>query len=176
MISAMTKRVSAIVVLFVVVVAHAAGLVYTAPDGWQKVATASSMRVAQYSLPRADGDAEDAELVLYYFGRGSGSVDANIERWLGQMRQPDGRPSSAAAKKDARTANGLTVTLLDVRGTYVAEMAPGAPERHNKPNYRLRAGVIETPRGPYYIKLTGPQNTVAKLGSIFRAVRHQPAV
>ena len=149
------------------VAASAAGLTFTAPDGWQKVATASSMRVAQYSLPRADGDAEDAELVLYYFGGGGGSVDANIERWLGQMQQPDGRPSSAVAKKDARTVNGLAVTLLDLRGTYVAEMAPGASERHNKPNFRLRAAVVDTPRGPYYIKLTGPQNTVAKWDQSF---------
>jgi hypothetical protein len=168
MIPAVSKQIVAIVVLCVSgIVAAASGLVFTAPDGWQKVAIASSMRVAQYSLPRADGDAEDAELVLYYFGGGGGSVDANIERWLGQVQQPDGRPSSAFAKKEARTVNGLEVTLLDVRGTYIAEMAPGASERHNKSNFRLRAGVVTTPQGPYYIKLTGPQNTVAKWDQSF---------
>jgi hypothetical protein len=123
------------------------------------------MRVADFSLPRAEGDPEDAELVLYYFGGGGGSVDANIERWIGQMQQPDGRPlssSTAAAKRDVRKVNGLDVTLLDVSGTYVAEMAPGATERHHKPNFRLRAAVILTPGGPYYIKVTGPQKTVAK--------------
>src|SRR5947209_19828397 len=167
MISTMSTQIVAILLVCVSVAAHAARLVFTAPDAWQKVATASSMRVAQYSLPRADGDAEDAELVLYYFGGGGGSVDANIERWLGQVQQPDGRPSSAVAKKETRTVNGLDVTLLDVRGTYVAEMAPGASERHNKSNFRLRAGVVMTPQGPYYIKLTGPQNTVAKWDQSF---------
>ena len=100
----MRKQVVAIVLLCASGIVEAAGgLLFTAPDGWQKVATASSMRVAQYSLPRADGDAEDAELVLYYFGGGGGGVDANIERWLGQVQQPDGRPTSAVAKKETRT-------------------------------------------------------------------------
>jgi len=164
----MTQQIVAIVLLCASgAIEGAGGLVFTAPDAWQKVATTSSMRVAQYSLPRADGDAEDADLVLYYFGGEGGSIDANIERWLGQVQQPDGRPSSAVAKKEARTVNGLGMTLLDVSGSYVAEMAPGASERRNKPNFRLRAGVVTTPQGPYYIKLTGPQNTIAKWDQSF---------
>jgi len=124
------------------------------------------MRVAQFALPRADGDPEDAELVVYYFGGSGGSVDANVERWVGQMQQPDGKPVSTV-KRDTAHVNGLTVTLIDVSGTYVAETAPGANSRHNNAAYRLRAGVIETPSGPYYVKLTGPQQTVAKWDRAF---------
>jgi hypothetical protein len=145
----------------------AATLAYTTPPGWQKQPVASSMRVAEFALPRAQGDGEDAQLVVYYFGGSGGSVDANLDRWVGQMQQPDGKPTSAVARKQTRTVNGLTVTLLDVSGTYVAEMAPGASERHNKPNYRLRAGVVETTSGPYFIKLTGPAKTIAKWESAF---------
>jgi len=140
----------------------AATLAYLTPQGWQKQTTTSPMRVAEFALPRADGDTEDAQLVLYYFGGSGGSVDANLQRWVAQMQQPDGRPSSTVAKKATRTVNGLTVTLLDVSGIYVAETAPGSAERHNKPNFRLRAGVVETPGGPYFIKLTGPAKTIAK--------------
>ena len=119
------------------------------------------MRVAQFLLPRAAGDTEDAELVVYYFGGSGGSVEANIERWLGQMAQPDGRPSAAVARRQARTVNGLALALVDVSGTYVAETSPGSSARHHSPNFRLRAGVVQTPRGPYFIKLTGPARTVA---------------
>lgn len=119
------------------------------------------MRVAQFALPQAQDDASDAELVIYYFGGSGGSVDANIQRWIGQMQQPDGKPSSEVAKQSKRTVNGLAVTLVDVSGTYVAEMSPGSQERHNRPNFRLRAAVIETANGPYFIKLTGPARTVA---------------
>ena len=140
---------------------HAAGLTYAAPAGWKAVTTSSSMRVAQFALPRAAGDSQDAELVVYYFGGSGGTVEANIERWVGQMQQPDGRPSTAVMKRQSRTVNGLKVTLVDVPGTYVAEMTPGAAQRHNSPNFHLRAAVIETSNGPYFIKLTGPAKTVA---------------
>jgi hypothetical protein len=139
----------------------AAGLTFSAPPEWKSVPTSSSMRVAQFALPRAPGDPQDAELVIYYFGGSGGTVDANIQRWIGQMEQPDGRPSSAVAKQSRRTINGLAATLVDVSGTYVAEMRPGSTERHDSPNFRLRAAVIETANGPYFIKLTGPASTVA---------------
>lgn len=126
------------------------------------------MRVAEFSLPRAAGDTEDAQLVVYYFGGSGGTVEANLQRWVGQMQQPDGKPLPAgAAKKETRRVNGLSLTLLDVSGTYVAETAPGASERHHKPNFRLRAGVVETSNGPYFIKLTGPANTIAKWDRAF---------
>ena len=146
-----------------------AGLTYTAPPGWKPVATSSAMRVAQFSVPRSAGDAQDAELVLYYFGGAGGTVEANIERWVGQMQQPDGRPSSAVMKRQSRTVNGMKVTLVDVPGTYVAEMTPGSPQRHNSPNFHLRAAVIETSNGPYFIKLTGPAKTVAAAEKSFEA-------
>jgi hypothetical protein len=47
-------------------------------------------------------------------------------------------------------------------GTYTAEMSPGSTERHNDPNFRLRAAVIETPKGFYYLKLVGPEKTIAR--------------
>ena len=137
-------------------------LTFTTPAGWHAQAPTSSMRIAEFALPHADGDGEDAQLVIYYFGGEGGSVDANLQRWVGQMQQPDGRPSNAVAKKETRSVNGLSVTLLDVSGTYVAEMAPGAVAHNNKPNFRLRAGVVETRNGPYFIKLTGPAKTVGK--------------
>lgn len=147
--------------------ASVATLTFSAPAGWKPVATSSSMRVAQFAVPRAAGDSADAELVVYYFGGSGGTVDANIERWLGQMQQPGGKPSSAVAKRGTRTINGLKVTLVDVGGTYVAEMTPGSAARHNSPNFRLRAAVIETPNGPYFIKLTGPSRTIAAAEKAF---------
>jgi hypothetical protein len=156
----------------------AAGLTWSAPATWKTVPSTSSMRVGQFVLPRAAGDARDAELVVYYFGRSAGSVEANIQRWIGQMQQPDGKPSSAVAKQSKRTVNGLAVTLVDVSGTYIAEVSPGSTERHNSPNFRLRAAVIETANGPYFIKLTGPARTVAahekNVEQFLGSLRYQP--
>jgi hypothetical protein len=136
---------------------------YKAPDGWVKEPTSSAMRVAQYKLPRAEGDSEDALLVIYYFGATQGgSVQANIDRWISQMQQPDGSAAKDKAKTETNTVNGLKVTSVDVAGTYTAEMAPGSGTMHNDANYRLRAAVVETPKGNYFLKLVGPAKTMGR--------------
>ena len=148
--------------------APAGSLTFTAPAAWKSRPAASSMRVAEFVVPKAPGDAEDGELVVYFFGgMGGGGVEANIDRWVGQMQQPDGSPSKTKARRAEQTINGMKVTTVDVAGTYIAEMRPGAAERHNKPGYRLRAAVVQAPRGPYYIKMTGPAKTIAAADADF---------
>ncbi|MDX6532199.1 MAG: hypothetical protein QOH41_4489 [Blastocatellia bacterium] len=135
---------------------------YKAPDGWVKEQTTSKMRVAQYTLPKTEGDPADASLVLYYFGATQGgAVQANIDRWVNQMQQRDGSASKDKAKTETSTVNGLKVTSVDVSGTYTAEMAPGSGSAHNDANYRMRAAVIETPKGNYFLKLVGPAKTMS---------------
>jgi hypothetical protein len=140
---------------------QAGNLTYTAPSGWKSRPAASSMRVAEFVVPRTAGDPEDAEVVIFYFGGGGGSVDANIERWIGQFQQPGGAPAKGSAR-NSFTVGALKVTTVDVDGTYVAETRPGSGERLNKPKFRMRAAVVETPRGPYFVKFTGPQATVSQ--------------
>ena len=139
-----------------------AALSYTAPSAWHARPPASSMRVAEFVIPNESGDAADAELIVYYFGSGGGGgAEANIDRWIGQMQQPDGSASTTKARRGERTVNGLKVSTVDVSGTYTAEMTPGSSDHYNKPGFRLCAAVIETPGGAYYLKMTGPAKTVA---------------
>ena len=142
---------------------NAAGeLRFSAPNAWTVEKPSSSMRVAQYKLPKTDGDKDDASLVLYYFGSNQGgTAQANIDRWISQMKQADGSSSKDKAKTETLTINGLKVTTVDVAGTYTAEMAPGSGSFHDDADYRLRAAVIETPKGNYFVKLAGPAKTVA---------------
>ena len=153
-----------VVTLYNVAAAQKSELKFRVPAGWVEEERTSSMRVAQYRLPKVPGDTEDASLVLYYFGPGQGgSTTANIDRWISQMKQTDG----SAAKDEHLVANGLKVTSVDVSGTYVAETAPGSGTFHNKPDYRLRAAVIETPNGSYFVKLVGPEKTVTQWNDSF---------
>jgi hypothetical protein len=142
-------------------------LKFRVPPGWVEEERTSSMRVAQYRLPKAEGDTEDASLVLYYFGQAQGgSTAANIERWIGQMKQADGSPIKDAKQITFETG-GVKITTIDVSGTYVAETAPGSGTFLNKPASRLRAAVVETPQGFYYVKLVGPEKTVASWDDSF---------
>lgn len=149
--------------------ANASGeLHYKAPEGWVVEHPTSNMRVAQYKLPKVEGDKDDGSLVVFYFGASQGgTVEANTDRWINQMQQPDGSPSKSKAKLDKLTVNGLNVTTVDVAGTYTAEMSPGSQSHFNEANYRLRAAVIETPKGNYYVKLTGPEKTIGHWDQAF---------
>jgi hypothetical protein len=145
-------------------------LKFTVPPGWVEEERSSAMRVAQYKLPRAEGDTENGSVVLYYFGPGQGgSTTANIERWVGQIKQTDGGSSKAVAKEDHFEVNGLKVATVDVVGTYVAERTPGSGTFENKPGYRLLAAVVETSNGPYFLKLVGPEKTVAHWNESFQS-------
>ena len=146
------------------------GLHFKTPDGWASETPTSSMRVAQYRLPAAEGDSEAASLVVYYFGAGQGgSVEANFDRWTSQILQPDGSSSKSKAKTETMTVNGMKTTLLDVSGTYAGGGMAGDSSGPNKPNFRMRAGVLETPKGAYFVKLVGPEKTVGKWDDAFIA-------
>ena len=144
-----------------------ATLRYKVPAGWVEEERSSSMRVAQYKLPRAQSDTEDASLILYYFGKDQGgTAAANVERWTSQIKQADGTKPKVT---ETSTTSGLKVTTVDGFGTYVAETAPGSGEFLNKPGFGLRAAVIETPNGSYYLKLVGPEKTVTHWNESFVA-------
>ena len=136
---------------------------FDTPAGWVAKAPSSSMRVADFTLPKVAGDPEDATTTIFFFGaQQGGSVQANMDRWIGQMAQPDGKPSKSVAKASSLTSHGLKISVVDVSGPYVAETAPGSGQNFNKPGFRQIAAVVETPGGNYYVKLTGPAKTVAK--------------
>lgn len=138
------------------------GIDYKAPAGWIEEAP-SAMRKGQYRLPHAEGDEDDAELAVFYFGPGQGgTVQANIDRWIGQFAGPDGGSVKDSAKISTKSVNGRDITIVDVSGTFITSMGPMMASGPPKPNYRMLGAIVETPSGPWFFKLTGPQNTVAK--------------
>ena len=82
------------------------------------------------------------------------------------MKQTDGS-AVKDAKEERFETNGLKVTTVDVSGTYVAETAPGSGTFSNNPGYRMRAAVIETSNGSYFVKLVGPEKTVTQWNDSF---------
>jgi hypothetical protein len=136
-------------------------------DGWKSEPPANAMRAAQYILPKAEGDPEDATLIVYYFGGQGGSVEANFDRWMSQFQQPDGKTSKEASKTSKKTVQNVELHLLEVGGSYIAETAPGSGQRVNKPNFFSRNAVMMSTPGPYFIRLVGPLKTVEKYSADF---------
>lgn len=144
------------------------GLQFTAPAGWIAETPTSSMRQAQYRLPKAEGDTEDAELAVFFFQGGGGGVQANVDRWIGQFSKADGSPANDIAKTAHKAAHGIPLTIVDVTGTYDGGMAT-QKEPVVKPNYRMLAAVAEAANGPWFFKLSGPAKTVLKWQPSFEA-------
>jgi len=130
------------------------------PNSWTAEKPKSNMRRAQFMI---SGKAGPTSLIIYYFGKGgAGGAQANLDRWLGQLKQPDGKPSKDVAKIENKTIGGMKVTVVDVSGHYVAAMRPGAKAKHDKPGARMLAAIVVASDGPYYLKMVGPAATVAE--------------
>jgi hypothetical protein len=144
-------------------------LKFAPPAEWIAEAPASTSRKAQYKVPRAEGDSEDANLVVYYFGGGGGTPQANVDRWVAEFSGPDKKPASNSAKVTHKTINGIPFTLVDVSGAYSNSMGSMMKGAGSKPGTRLLGAIAETESGPWFIKLTGPEKTVAKSESSFQS-------
>jgi hypothetical protein len=121
--------------------------------------SAESVAGVKWTAPAAPGDSESAECVVYFFGAGSGgTVEANLERWKGQVLNAQGKAADAQIQK--RAIHSLTVTTIDSTGTYTGMGGPTAPGAPVKRQYRVIGAVIENPGGNLFVKFTGPAKTV----------------
>ena len=137
----------------------AAGIRWAAPASW-KTEGPRPMRAATYSITPAAGDQGIAECVVNYFGPGQGGgIDANVERWKGQVLGADGKPASA--KVDKRTVRGVPITIIDASGTYTGMGGPMSGGSKPVAGYRLIGAIAEGPGGNVFFKLTGPAKTIA---------------
>jgi len=140
------------------------GLVITPGEGWTAAPPTNRMRCAQVELPG------QLSLVVYFFGKGSGGgVEANFDRWLGQLNGPEGGP--VEGKRGKVEANGLVIHTLDATGTYLAGM-PGQ-DKVAKKNHRLLGAVVVGAGGPYFLKLVGPAAAIAKQEKAYQTFLRQ---
>lgn len=139
---------------------------FNPPTEWQDGGT-SSMRKAQFNYGPFEDEADAATMAVYYFGqKEGGATQANIERWIGQMSQPDGSPSADKANQFETTFGGMKASIVEVTGIYTAGgMGMGASSV--KDNYLMVAVVLEGPEGSLFFKLTGPEKTAAKMAGEF---------
>ena len=127
-------------------------------EGWIAEEVTKPMRMAQYRLPRVESDAEDAELVLFFFRGMAGGVEPNIARWIGMFEQEDGRSSEEVAVRTQHERDGLTFHGVDVSGRMTTRSDGQAADAAN---WRMLATIVVVGEDAYYVKLTGPSPTVA---------------
>jgi hypothetical protein len=140
------------------------GVTFEAPAAWQKVQPKSSMRRAQLNVAPAEGDKEPAELIVFVFPEGAGSVEDNVARWQNQFKDASGGAPPVQSK--AVKGKNVDVTRVAVAGTYNDPFGGKGPQA----GFRLLGGIVQTPRGGYYLKMVGPEKTMAAAEKDFDAM------
>lgn len=141
----------------------------TPPASWTVKPVTSSMRAADFVL--SDKPGAEAELVVTYFGpQGAGSVDDNVNRWLTQFQQADGKASRDVAKIEKAQFAGQDATVVSVGGRFVTGGMPGGSGPVDKADQALLAAIVGSPSGPYYFKLVGAKSTVDANAAAFRTM------
>lgn len=128
---------------------------YTKP--WVRQQVTSSMRAGQLTYKQSDEKLKNVDVVIYYFGPGgAGGIDANIERWAGQF------VGTAETKTDKKEVEGSEIVYFTGKGTFAESMGgPFSGNKVNKPNYTMLAAILPSEKGPVFLKMTGPDASVA---------------
>jgi hypothetical protein len=133
----------------------------TAPAEFAPAKPGNNIIAYEFSTPKVEGDARDGRLTVM---TASGGVEANIDRWLTQFTQPDGKPSKDRAEIKKETIGGQEVHIVDISGTFIDR--PAGPfsggAAVNREGYRMLAAIIVTAdHGQHFLKFYGPAKTVA---------------
>ncbi len=131
------------------------------PVGWLGEETTSSMRLAQYRI----ASDSDVVCVVYWFGAGAGgSLQANFDRWTQQFAD-----DATIASEEFEVADRVRASVIELRGTYIAEVTPGAAERYHEPDWAMLAAYLDVPEGPLFLRLVGPSAEVVAQREAFVA-------
>ncbi len=131
-----------------------------APDEWTRKPASSGFVLAEFVLPKAEGDDADGRLTVSVAG---GGIEANVDRWRSQFGD---NPANASEEKIE--AGGLEITLVDFSGEFNDQRGPFAPGA-KRPGYRMLAAIIPVDGQLHFVKATGPEKTIAAHAEKFEA-------
>lgn len=131
----------------------------TAPADWKRIEPGSTFVAAEFLLPRSEGDDQDGRLTVSAAG---GSVEANIERWKSQF-------DPLIEEKTTQTIEvaGKSITVVDLSGDFNDSRGPFAPPV-KRSDYRMIAAIIPGEGQSYFVKATGPKNSMAAYSNSIR--------
>jgi len=139
------------------------GLTMTIPDGWiaepaQKGAMAPK---AVFTLPAAGDGAAGGTIRVTFFPGMKDMDEANIARWVAQVKRADGTPSTRDdAEISARELGPVRLTVVDITGKVTSDM--GAVDDAGTEDHRMITAIINHPEGPHFVKAVGGPATIEK--------------
>ena len=131
------------------------GLTMSIPAGWiQETAKPGPMAPkAVFKLPVVEGDPTGGSVRITHYPGMKGMDRQNIDRWISQVRQPNGQPSTREnATMTVKDQGAVRLTIVDITGSVDTSM--GA-QTEGKVNHRLIAAIVDHPKGPHFVKASG---------------------
>lgn len=135
----------------------------TAPKDWKRGQPRSNLIEHEFALPGEKKEQEPGRLTIMAAG---GSVEQNVERWLGQFAD---RKEEKVEPKEIEVA-GKKVLLVDISGTFRDQRGPFTPAVERK-DYRMLGAILplgEKGQGNVFLKLTGPAATIEHQAKAFQ--------
>ncbi len=143
------------------------GLKSTTPADWKEETPSNKMRMAQFKLPKAEGDPEDGELALFR-SPGGGSVQDNLVRQEKKFEIPAGKKAEDAIKTEKIKIGKSDAIFQDIQGTWLKRFPPFDPNAKTTKvaDYRQLYVVLEVKETDgtvlYSMTLLGPAKTIEK--------------
>ena len=123
------------------------GLGWDVPEGWTLTATNEHPRIAQLRTPGG------LEILVFSFGHGGGSIQANFQRWRDQLQSVQDSSTKLDTVKAVVRAVGRWTG--NYRGGNGSESADGSMQT-------LVGAVVEGPNGRVFFKVVGERIKVRK--------------
>lgn len=142
-------------------------IVLKTPKEWVRKQPRTKIVDHEFETPAVEGDKIAGRITVMGAG---GTVEANIDRWIGQFTQPDGKSTKDKASVQKLKVGGQEVHYVDISGTYKDQAGPfsNAPAVMRE-NYRMLGAIVVTDKlGNYFIKYYGPKDTVAANEKLFK--------
>src|SRR5687768_11878160 len=102
-----------------------AGMKSATPADWKEETPSNKFRLAQFKLPKAEGDPEDVELALFK-SPGGGTVQANLERQEKKFDLAGKKPEDAIKTQKTKLGTHDAV-VQDIQGTLLKKFPPFDP-------------------------------------------------
>ena len=161
------------------------------PATWKQTKPRSRIINHEFSIPPAAEKIAAGRLTIM---AASGSIEANIGRWIGQFKTADGRPlpklkpPTDKQQPDRRLpgqlvaqhkVSGLDVHTVDLRGIFLDRPRGFRGPVVEQDDYRMLGLIIPTPKhGTWFVKFYGPMSTVSKEAKAFakmvEQIRYEP--
>lgn len=130
-----------------------------APDGWVSKEPRTNIVEVEFEIPGVE-DKAAGRLTIMAAG---GSVEQNVERW--EMQFVEGKEATV----EMAEMGSVKIHLVDLAGTFKESSGGPLGRVTERPNYRMLGAILQAPGAPtYFIKLTGPAETLAANEEAFK--------